>query len=266
MNISYAIKTTCALLLAISLSTTSASAYQLKIEVENLGPDTGFFLTPLWFGLHQGDFDLFNPGEASSASLEALAEDGITSGLESDFNAVDGVQGVITGPEGFGSMAPMPPLLDTGETASTIVSMVDPAVSRYFSFASMVIPSNDAFIGNGNPTAYEVFDANGDFNGAITIDVIASEIWDSGTEVNDTLGAAFSTVGGVSSDENGTVQLHSGLNNFLGTGTPAGFNVGVIPSGADPIARITITAVPEPTTIALLAGGLGLALSVRRTH
>ena len=83
----------------------------------------------------------------------------------------------------------------------------------------MVIPSNDAFIGNGNPTAYRIFNPDGSFAGPLVIDIFGDEIYDAGTEVNDGLGAPFSTLGGSSTDENGTVALHPGLGNFIGTDT-----------------------------------------------
>lgn len=243
----------------------SSQAMDLQITVENLSPTDGFFLTPTWFGFHSGDFDVFNVGEAASASLEAIAEDGIVDGLQADFDAPGRIQGVVTGPAGFGSSMGQPPLIDTGEVATAEVTTINPAAYRYFSFASMVIPSNDAFIGNDNPFAYEVFDAAGNFNGELVIEIFGSDIWDSGTEVNDTLGAAFSTIGGVSSDEGGVVQVHPGLTNFEGTGTPVGtIGTGLAPGSATPVARITISQVPEPTTAVLAVLGIaGVAMRRR---
>lgn len=253
---------TAAVLLAAPLAVAQQS---LKITVENLGPDGGFFITPVWVGLHNGGFDLFDVGSAASPGLEALAEDGIIATLSGEFAAPGRLEGVVTGPSGFGSMAPQPPVIDTGEVASTTIDLINPAAYRYLSFASMVIPSNDAFIGNEDPTAYEVFDAMGNFNGEFSIDVFGSDIWDSGTEVNDTMGAAFSTIGGTATDENGVVASHAGLANFEGTGTPAGFDIGagLAPGTADPIARITVSLIPEPATASLVALGL-TAIALRR--
>ncbi len=254
--------TSIALLIASCVQLPSA-AQDLKITVENLSPSSGFFLTPVWYGLHSGDFDLFDIGGNASSAIEAIAEEGDVSGLQSDFSAPGRLQGVITGPAGFGSMAPQPPLIDTGEVATVIQTTMNPSAYRYFSFASMVIPSNDAFIGNENPMAYEVFDSAGNFNGDLTIDLFGADIWDAGTEVNNTVGAAFSTLGGVGTTEGGTIQVHPGLTNFEGTGTPVGnIGIGTAPSLTTPLARITITRVPEPTTalmgtVALM--GLGLA-------
>ncbi len=263
--------------LSFSLQAERAHAQQqLRVTIENLSPTDGFFLTPLWFGLHDGSFDLFNPGEPASAALELIAEDGVID----DMDGMDGndlfslfagpgrVQGVVTDPAGFGSVGMQPPLIDAGNTASGTVEIINPAAYQYFSFASMVIPSNDAFIGNGNPLAVQVFDAAGNFLAPAPIVITGANIYDSGTEVNNGAGAAFSAedfMPAIETDEGGTVGLHAGLSLFEGTATPAG----TIGDGTDPVAfsvpfaRITIEQVPEPGT--LLLSGLGvLGLASRR--
>ena len=254
-----------ALVVAAATASNPVQAEALQIEIENLSPNTGFFLTPLWFGLHDGSFDLFDVGSPATLGLENLAEEGITSDLDNEFSAPGRRQGVVIGPAGFGSVIPQPPLIDTGEVASETIGIINPTDYRFFSFASMVIPSNDAFIGNENPTAYEVFDVGGNFVGPVVIEIFGDEIWDSGTEVNDTLGAAFSTIGGAATDEGGTVGLHSGLDNFEGTGTPVGIiGAGLAPGPGDLVARITITQVPEPGGLALMSVALAIALGVCR--
>ncbi len=239
---------------------------QIQISVTNLEPANGLFFTPVWFGIHDGTFDLFNPGSPSSNALEILAEDGIVSGLQADFMAAQPgrVQGVVTGPGGFGSMMGQPPVIDPGETATVVVTVPNTMTGRFFSYASMVIPSNDAFIGTANPTARQLFDVNGNFTGPLVFDVLGGNFWDSGTEVNDGLGAAFSTNGGTSTTENGLVQLHTGLQNFLGTGTAAGTTIGSLPGSSTPTVRFSISAVPEPGSLALLIGLAGCCLGIRR--
>jgi len=102
----------------------------------------------------------------------------------------------------------------------------------------MVIPSNDTFIGNDNPTAYQIFDSNGDFlgtNGVFEIQV--TNIYDAGTEVNDASangGGAFipgadEFLGAV---ENGVVTLASDLSEFQGITTPNGFTINDTTLGA----------------------------------
>jgi len=242
-----------------------ASAQILRVEIENLGASTDVFLTPLWVGLHDGSFDLFSTGTAASLGLEELAETGSPATLMSEFAAPGRLQSVAADPAGFGSTPPQPPVIDPGNTASTDITFINPANYRYFSFASMIIPSNDAFIGNGDPTAYELFDAMGNFNGPVTIDITAANIYDSGTELNDGLGAAFSATGGTATDTTDNVTQGPDLSNFIGTDTAAGTTIGAVPVGSTPFARITITVVPEPTSVALAGlGVVGLCGMIRR--
>lgn len=51
--------------IATALSSTltlasSATAAQLKVIVENLAPEDGNFLTPVWAGFHNGEFDSYD--------------------------------------------------------------------------------------------------------------------------------------------------------------------------------------------------------------
>ena len=138
----------------------------------------------------------------------------------------------------------------------------------------MIIPSNDGFFGNGDPFAYEVFDADGNFNGPFTIEILGSDIYDSGTEVNNGSGAAgfsqgFDGLGsGPSTDDlTGTVQLHPDLfSNLIGIQTAAGTTIGSDGSGAiglnEQVVQIRVdlvdpNAVPEPSTF-VIWGFLGL--------
>ena len=102
-----------------------------------------------------------------------------------------------------------------GETASTtFILNVDPNQNRFFSYAGMIFPTNDGFIGNDTPQAIELFDAAGNFVGADFI-VYGRDVWDAGTEVNDEaptnvpydLENLFNSI-----DENGVVSRHPGLN------------------------------------------------------
>lgn len=255
-------------LTAINLQNSSAHAQangDIQVTVTNEG-NSDFFLTPAWFGFHNGAFDLFDAGSAASAALEALAEDGIVSGLQADFTAAPGVpgdiQGVAANPAGFGGA----PVIDPGETATAFVTPINPAAYQYFSFASMVIPTNDTFIGNGDPLAYQVFNSAGEINdasGTFTIQIFGSNLYDAGTEVNDTLGAAFSTAAGVSSDENGVVSILPDLSNLIGTNTPAGTTINDLIAPNELLATITVSVVPEPASAGLLLGS-GMLLAWRR--
>lgn len=241
-----------------------AQAVRINVTVENLTPEGGLYFTPLWVGFHDGGFDTFDIGAPASASIELVAEGGDVSGLQADFGTVaGGVDGVVTAPAGFGG-APVFDPLDMG----SLTLNLDPTANRYFSFASMVIPSNDAFIGNDDPTAYEIFDVTGAFTGPLDILVLGSAIWDAGTELNDGMGAAFSTLGGTGTDEMALIGMHGGLGPLLGTTTAAGTTIDTILGNFTQtgyqLARITITHVPEPQLLAIFGLGFGVMLAARR--
>jgi len=76
-----------------------------------------------------------------------------------------------------------------GESASLDFEFeVDTEKTYYLSYASMVLPSNDAWVSNGNPEALPVINETGDFL-MVVIDVSGGDVLDAGTEVNDELPA-----------------------------------------------------------------------------
>lgn len=260
-----------------------AMPVQVRVEITSLTPAGGVFLTPVWIGFHDGSFDLYDRGAAVGAgslpaSLEALAEDGATGPLSADFaaspaGANGGIDATVPGTTG------LPGPHDPGEQTVSGPFLLDPVMNRFFSYASMVIPSNDAFIANGNPLAVSLFDAAGDFIGADFV-VLGESVLDAGTEVNTEEDAAFlnQSAPNTGVDENGVVELHPGFNGSLGN--PLGTPVNILGTNAagpngdimiDAVAgdftqpdyrvvRFRIFQVPEPTSLAVLAAGLlGLA-------
>jgi hypothetical protein len=242
----------------ICFASLSINAAEVMVTVENLQPPGGLFFTPTWVGFHDGTFDSFDAGSSASAAIEAIAEEGNTAPLSATF-AGNGVDGVV---------APGTPFGPSGSSFAGSASMtfsIDPLSNRFFSYASMVIPSNDAFFGNDNPMAYSIFDSTGNYAGPVTIEIKGADIWDAGTEVNDTMGAAFSTLGGTSSDEGAVIATHTGLDNFIGTGTANGETILSAFNADSAIARITVTQVPEPNSLGMLTlGALGLLGIARR--
>ncbi|MFK7769828.1 MAG: spondin domain-containing protein [Mariniblastus sp.] len=235
---------------------------QVELTIENLQPNDGFFLTPVWAGFHNGGFDFFDAGAAASTSLENLAEGGDVSGLVNDFAAFgSGQDGVLANPGGFGGA----PVIDPGESVSMVFNL--DATERYLSFASMVIPSNDGFFGNDDAMGIEVLDAGGNFVFGSPLEFTFAELWDSGTELNDGQGAAFSANGGTSTDTTDAIALHAGLGNFDGTGTAAGTTINFGNASASPAFRLTIAAVPEPNSLVVvgLLGMVGLARRNRKS-
>ncbi len=259
---------TLALGLSLSLSATAAV---VEVEVSNLFDDGGLAITPVWVGFHDGTFDSFDAGSSASASLQNLAENGATGDISSDFAASNpsGTDGTIFA---FGGNAPV---FEPGESATSGFFSVDPTTSGYFSFLSMLIPTNDAFIGNDNPLAYSLFNAQGIFQ-ELEILVLGSEVYDAGTELNRGFGAPFLVGGGAEprQDEGGVVTFSNGLSvlpgglAIIGSNTPTGYTIDQ--AAADftaagfEVARISVTQVAEPETLAILALGLFGLLAVKR--
>lgn len=248
-----------AALFAFAGGQSSLSGDEIVVQIENTASAGGFYFTPVFLGFHDGGFDVFDSGGTASGSLIALAEGGATGGVEADLAAAQATSQSVT----VAATTAGPPPFDPGESVSTNVD-VDAATQRFLNFATMVIPSNDAFFGNAD--AIELFDAGGNFNGPQVIEITAGMIYDAGSEVNDINGgAAFSANGGTSVDENNSISLVdlNDLNAFVGSNTAAGTTVSNPLSASDVVARITITAVPEPGSMAIV-GLLGLAGMVRR--
>ena len=189
------------------VTSTVVNAATIQVTVESLAPENGTFLTPVWTGFHDGNFDIYNLGETATPALESLAEDGDFSILSSEF--LGSGSGIVDGAV-FGS-----PVIAPGTTATAIFEL-DPSVpsSRYFSYASMLLPSNDAFVANGNPLAHQIFDSDGNFVGADFI-IAGSEVLDAGTEVNDeaenTTAFFGQTAANTGTTQNGVVDTHPGF-------------------------------------------------------
>ncbi len=247
----------------LGLTGGSALAEQTRITVtiENLAPTQGTNQTPHWVGFHDGSFDIYNGGTPADSlpvpndplrSLERLAEDGNNGPISETFGqfisaGAGSVDGTIAGPNG-----PIAP----GDiaTASFVVESTSSS-SRFFSYASMILPSNDFFYANANPEAHPMFDENGNF---VAEDFIVTnlEIRDAGTEVNDEIPANTAFFGqevadsGV--DENGVILLigdDSGLVTFQppeagGILADENFSMADFTLNGYPLVKISFTAEP----------------------
>ena len=173
--------------------------YTLLVSVSNPAPENGTFWTPLWVGLHDGErFDTYDPGTQASSlpgdgafptAMEALCEDGNTQPI------VDAFAQLIPSGEGEDTVIvsdnPNQPQFRPGNiagqsTGSATFTINDPTSlnMRFFSYATMIIPSNDFCIANGNPQAHQLFDTEGNFVGQ-DFQVLGTETLDAGTELND---------------------------------------------------------------------------------
>ncbi|MEM9252069.1 MAG: spondin domain-containing protein [Planctomycetota bacterium] len=287
---------------AIAAPAAMAATTDLQVSITNNAPVGGVYITPVWVGFHDGSFDSYNGGLSSQPGLERVAEDGDTSQIAADFAAgltyIDnsGISPVsatvassqagsdrVGGTLGGGPIAP-------GATVDAIFEGLDlSSENTYFSYASMILPSSDYYIANGNPFAHGLAALDGASVGTeITFYIgAAGTINDAGTEVNDFAtgpgNGLFPQLGlpaGQNAPDQGADQ--NGVNaNVVGipyTGflnAPGDFdtnpasallnfnNVDLYGPG---VARVTITVVPEPASLGLLGvAAAGLLLRRRRS-
>ncbi len=236
----------------------AAQAVTLEITFTNTADIGGPTLTPVFTAVHNGSFDAFDSGSAASAAVEVLAEEGNPAGLIADLGSA-GQSGVIFAPQGFAGA----PLVEPGESASIRLD-VDGSVDRYLSYMSMILPSNDQFIGNDDALAYELFDASGTFLGPQTFEITGLNAYDAGTELNIGHGAPFQgAFTDPAQDETGLIGAATGIDVFAGITLPNGtiLDAGAISyagNGDFQFATVSVEAVPVPAALPLMLGGLGL--------
>src|SRR5690606_1515221 len=128
---------------------------------------------------------------------------------------------------------------------------VDTSINSFFSFASMVVPSNDFFIGNDSPDAFRLFDASGNF-ALNEITVLARDIWDAGSEVFDPVAAAFVGNNDLRADQNSVVALKFAVfAAFNDLPTAAGSILDSQLAAGTAVYRISFQAAPVPVPAAL---------------
>ena len=233
-----------------------AESTRVIVSIENLAPQNGTFQTPFWVGFHEGDFDTYdgntpasNDPREGSVAMERLCEDGNNGPITEDFALLSqGIDATIPGPNG-----PIAP----GDVASqSFVLDGDDPNQRFFSYASMILPSNDFCISNGNPQAHPVFDENGNFI-AEDFFVVGSEVLDAGTEVNDEVPANTAFFGQATPDtgvdENGVIgTIGSDLPNQAGFLPPGSggilddprFRMADFLAAGYPVVKISFSAAP----------------------
>ncbi|MEM7311557.1 MAG: spondin domain-containing protein [Planctomycetota bacterium] len=244
-----------ALLFCLAASTAFAQT-QIRVTVTTEGP---VGLAPVFAAFHDGSYDIFDTGATSSAELETLAEVGDPSGL------------VGAAPAGVtaGGFAPGGPFAPNGGTGSMDFTVANNQTS--FSFASMVLPTNDWFIGNN--VAYDISSLINAAPGT-TLTFDQTRVYDAGTEEED---FAFAPGGGLvgittPADPAGgastmdAISLVTGPDPFAAFDNiePVGFDTTTIDFTNGSVATLSLTVVPEPASLGMAAFGLLSLLGLRR--
>jgi len=241
-------------------SVAHAQLRTVTVTITNLAATNSISFADTHLGFHRGVFDAFNIGTPAAPGIVSVAEGGVGGQWQADFAAADpaATRGVI-------GMALLP-----GQSRSQSF-IVNAGLNRFFTFASMVIPSNDFFIGNDNPMQYRMFDDAGNLL-INSITQSSRQIWDAGSEVFSVANAAFLVNGNndLRTPQNSVVSFNfAELMGFNGETTAAGyvFNSGLTADQA--IYRIdfasSVNVVPEPSSMVLMASGLlMLGVAIRR--
>lgn len=240
----------------------SAQAKPIQITVTNNQAAGGLSITPLYTAFHDGTFDAFDLGGTASPGIELIAETGMAGTVAAERRAIDPDSQALV----LASPTPPPPI-QPGETVSGRIN-IETSGALFFTFLSMLLPSNDHFIGNDNPLAYQLFDDLGNFTGNRTINVTGTQIYDAGTEANGLTGAAFVQGVDIADSPTGEGTIQQGLplsDDLFAAGVLLATGDTLNPALADFISNpgafdlltIEIEAVPLPASAPLLLGALG---------
>ncbi len=249
----FAIKLLAAAVLMLGLMTSiQAAEVQVKVTVENVAPQNSISFAPLRLGFNNGTFDAFNIGQAATMPIVSVAEGGSGASWFPAFASADptAVLGTV--------LPSAPPIqLLPGESGSSTFS-VDTTVNPFFTFAAMVVPSNDFFVGNDSPTRFRLFDSAGDLL-VNSISQSASNIWDAGSEIFNPAAAAFVGDNDLRAPQNSVVSFNfAELAGFNGLTTSAGYVFNSQLAANTEVYRISfqVSPVPEPESYALMLTGL----------
>ncbi|MBV7338347.1 spondin domain-containing protein, partial [Chloroflexi bacterium TSY] len=160
------------------------TAGTFDVTLQNTSDQTVYpgVLTPAVYAIHSGNTQLFEPGMPASSGLERLSEDGNPTALvnESNNNSDVASVGVANTPSGASEPGPLTP----GDSYQ--FSVTADAVNRYFSVASMIVPSNDTFFAF-EPEGLRLMNQDGTprSDAEIAADIATQRLaWDAGTERN----------------------------------------------------------------------------------
>jgi hypothetical protein len=236
-----------ALILSAITMSLSAQAVQFRIEWQNHGPQG---LSPLFFSVGSATFDIFQLGGTASLGIKDIAERGNATAM-TNLAIAAGSQVQTHGVLGSSGLAP-------GGMRTALIN-VD-AGNDYFSFATMLGRTNDAFIGESvSSQGLRLF--NGSSPLGFSVNIYGARVWDAGTEENTQSAADLGFLGGSGNpaDSNSMIRTHATITQGLGA-----FNQMPDWDNNTRLTTISVIPVPEPATMTAML--LGLGAIARRTR
>lgn len=231
------------------LGAASAShAADFSVRWTNHGPQP---LSPLFWSVGSSSFDIFNLGGMSSVGIESIAEGG-------DVNPMLAIAGAA-GPavQAYGALAGGPLMPGLTRTATISVNPGD----DYFSFATMLGMTNDAFLGESvSSMGLRLF--GGTTPLGFSVNIYGARAWDAGTEYNSQNASDIGALGGGASpaDNDNRIRVHETI--ISGRGD----SFHLLPDWQTDTRLMTLTVIPVPEPGTLLAVGLGVGILLRRRH
>lgn len=188
----------------------------LRAEWIGYTPDNGILVSDILLAAHDGELVLKEDGQPVSEPLVDVVSALATQGIEAALNAAHvagldaAVHGLYNYPFPVGGIGTPRP---GGPQQRQTMLFVQRDQHRYLSYLAAIKPSNDAFVGNDDPKQFELFDADGRFQGPLVIDLFGSQAVDAGLCDNDEIGLRLlDDTAGTCAGGEGTVRPHPGLN------------------------------------------------------
>lgn len=211
---------------AVGLIAAASAVQAADLTVTLTNATHGVVFTPAVVAAHADTITVFQSGTAASAALTSQAEEGMTADLKAMYDNAAANSAVADAP------------LTGGNSVS--FDLTTTGSNEYLSVTSMLLPTNDAFVGLSNwkiPTTPGTYRIN-------------LNAYDAGTENNDELAASIPGPEGLTGsggtgvvatgDENGVIHIHRGN---LGD-TSADSGISDINSATqrwlNPVARLTV--------------------------
>jgi len=223
--------------IAASMGSTHVNAQDLSITITNL--THGLAFTPVLVAAHNAGGNLFDTGSNASANLQAMAEGGTLTGLETDLDSITATH-----------TNTMMPLMAGTDVTVTLNTDAAPANTK-LSVVAMLLPTNDGFMGLD---AIDIPTTAGTY-------IYNLNAYDAGTEANDELIVGASggvpgtpgipadpgamagtgaTTGVAGADSNSNVHIHRGA---IGDSNSTGGNSDLdntVHRWLNPVARVTV--------------------------